>query len=374
MPEPLRSEDTDLTRLIARIQQQHGGAARIVYHDTVRKGGVLGFFTQELHRVAYLVDEPAGAAAEVSAGHATPSSIEPAPAWQSVDELLDQADAADGPAAGIALGTEQVDEFAQILRETFNSAPASTEETATPSAVAAFDPLPDLRPVNLASVTRIGGGRESSVFQTVEDALSELPPSPDAPSRAGEVLALVGPLTAALSTATSLTNRLHLPPSNVRFAGLATHPVGQLMTTGTPPSVDTPAEARRLRNELCSSPTPSVVVIPTDATEQCGRDPWVHDIVAGLAPTAVWVLVDATTKAEDNHRLLSELPAADALVIHSMQATVNPQTVRELGVPIALIDGRKPDSYAASSMLLGALRSVSAGRDSMTGHAVRQAR
>lgn len=364
MPEPLRSEDTDLTRLIARIQQQHGGAARIVYHDTVRKGGVLGFFTQEVHRVAYLLEEPAEAAAVVPVEHAMPSAIEPAPAWQSVDDLLDQADASDGPAVGMTLGTEQLDEFAQLLRETFSSVPAATDETATAGSTPAFDPRPEPPALNLASVTRIGGaaGRESSAFQAVQDALSELPPSPDAPSGAGEVLVLIGPLTAALSTATSLTSRLHLPARNVRVAGLATHPVGQLLTAGAPPSVATPAEARRLHNELCSSPTPSVVVIPTDATERCGRDPWLHDIVAALAPTAVWLLVDATTKTEDNHRLLSELPAADALVIHSMQATVNPQTVRDLGLPIALIDGRKPDSYAASSMLLGALRSVSGGR------------
>lgn len=370
MPEPFRSEDTDLTRLIARIQQEHGGAARIVYHDTVRKGGVLGFFAQEVHRVAYLVgDESADAATETDRLTAPepadptawwdealpavgPEQASPVVAWQSVDDLLDQADAADGPttaATGITLDAGRLDDFAQILREAFNSTPVASVES--PAA-------------NLASVTPIGGGtgRESSVFQTVEDALTDLPPSPDAPRGAGEVLALAGPLTPALTAATSLSRQLHLSAGSVRVAGLATHPVAQLLASAGSASIATPADARRLGDELRSSPTPSVVVIPTDATEDTGRDPWIDDIVRALAPTALWVLVDATTKAEDSRRMLSELPPADAVVVHAMQATLNPETVRGLGLPIALIDGRKPDSYATSTMLLSALRSVSSSR------------
>ena len=57
MPEPLVSEDSDLGRLMQTVHSQAG--ARILYQDTVRRGGVLGFFAREVHRVAYQVPEPA---------------------------------------------------------------------------------------------------------------------------------------------------------------------------------------------------------------------------------------------------------------------------------------------------------------------------
>lgn len=57
MAEPLLSEDTDLARLITNIRAEHGDAATIIYHDTVRRGGVAGFFAREVHRVAYRLAE-----------------------------------------------------------------------------------------------------------------------------------------------------------------------------------------------------------------------------------------------------------------------------------------------------------------------------
>ena len=58
MPEPLVCEDTSLTRLMETVQKTPG--ARILYQDTVRRGGVLGFFAREVHRVAYVADAAAG--------------------------------------------------------------------------------------------------------------------------------------------------------------------------------------------------------------------------------------------------------------------------------------------------------------------------
>lgn len=52
MPEPLVCEDTSLERLMDTVHETPG--ARILYQDTVRKGGVLGFFAREVHRVAYI--------------------------------------------------------------------------------------------------------------------------------------------------------------------------------------------------------------------------------------------------------------------------------------------------------------------------------
>ena len=52
MPEPLVCEDSSLTRLMETVNETPG--ARILYQDTVRRGGVFGFFAREVHRVAYI--------------------------------------------------------------------------------------------------------------------------------------------------------------------------------------------------------------------------------------------------------------------------------------------------------------------------------
>src|SRR5436305_13732421 len=57
MPEPLVCEDSSLTRLLETVHKTP--AARILYQDTVRRGGVLGFFAREVHRVAYVAEEQA---------------------------------------------------------------------------------------------------------------------------------------------------------------------------------------------------------------------------------------------------------------------------------------------------------------------------
>ena len=61
MNEPLVCEDTDLDRLLETIRTEHGDAADILYQDSVRRGGMMGFFAQEVHRVVYRVADPANA-------------------------------------------------------------------------------------------------------------------------------------------------------------------------------------------------------------------------------------------------------------------------------------------------------------------------
>jgi hypothetical protein len=53
MLEPLVCEDSSLVRLMETVHSEPG--AQVLYQDTVRRGGVLGFFAREVHRVAYVV-------------------------------------------------------------------------------------------------------------------------------------------------------------------------------------------------------------------------------------------------------------------------------------------------------------------------------
>lgn len=389
MPEPLRSEDTDLAKLVARIQAEHGDNARIVYHDTVRRGGVLGFFAREVHRVAYLVDETIGGQVDDPATAATAASA------GSVEELLDLADAADGPEHGpISIGADQVDDFAQLLREALradalpidgvplagvptewptqhptNDVPTEPEQHRTMHTVSGARDA-DLPFRGLASVTTIGAGafqvtgQGADIFGAVEAALAELPPCPELPRAAGEVLALVGPLTPVLATAASLATDMRIAEDDIWIAGLAAHPVGRLLTGRPRRDIADAEEARRVRFNLVSSPTPSIVVVVTDGAGGDPGDPWPNEIVMALAPTATWLLIDATTKIADARQTVAAMPAADALAVHSVRATTSPASARDLGLPIALIDGRRPDNFLSSTMLLGALRSASTSQAS----------
>lgn len=74
MPEPLVSEDTDLNRLLDTVQCTPG--ARILYQDTVRRGGLFGFFAREVHRIAYDTAPAAPAARAGLAGRAETRSGE----------------------------------------------------------------------------------------------------------------------------------------------------------------------------------------------------------------------------------------------------------------------------------------------------------
>lgn len=103
MPDPLVSEDSDLQRLLETVHSQPG--AEILYQDTVRRGGMFGFFAREVHRVAYRVAEPGtatepGTAIEPDlAGDpltAEPFAAQPfAAGLPALDDLLATADAAE---------------------------------------------------------------------------------------------------------------------------------------------------------------------------------------------------------------------------------------------------------------------------------------
>lgn len=91
MPEPLVCEDSDLTRLMETVQETPG--AQILYQDTVRRGGLLGFFAREVHRVAYVA---AGDTAELSG----PAGQAGAHRGSDYSELLAMADSVSDASEG----------------------------------------------------------------------------------------------------------------------------------------------------------------------------------------------------------------------------------------------------------------------------------
>src|SRR3954453_22376633 len=107
MPEPLVSEDTSLTRLLETVYQTPG--AQILYQDTVRRGGVLGFFAREVHRVAYL------------AGEQTTDDVEPGDAGED--------ESGESPIASLLASAEAAE---ARLRQAEAARPAAAAQPAAP--------------------------------------------------------------------------------------------------------------------------------------------------------------------------------------------------------------------------------------------------
>jgi hypothetical protein len=404
MPGPLVSEGADLELLLAEVNAQPG--AQILYQDRVRRGGVCGFFTREVHRIAYRVADEGAAgeqladdlpaaevlAAEVSDGQpwvasgtspaaelyaGVPAASQPGSALPELDDLLATAEAAEAPTgAGAPM------DFATLLRTLTEADPHPGADSAAAPVAGGPTALPDRpaladrpEPVRQRSnVTAIGKpdararlemlmqlrqvGVPVSVnprtdthtlYEALESILEELPAPALPPRSAGDVLAVVGESGAALQAARTCAAMLRIPAESIGVAGLAEPGTDHPVITGQ-------AEALRLRTELRRADLPSIVVIATDATVAGPDDPWAAEMLAALCPTAVWAVVDARWKTEDSRAQLDRLGRVDALVVHSAQLSASPASVWDLDLPLGLLDGRAASTFAWTGLLFPLLR------------------
>ncbi|HTZ44218.1 MAG TPA: hypothetical protein VMB79_10170 [Jatrophihabitans sp.] len=392
MPEPLVCEDTSLTRLMETVHSTPG--ARILYQDTVRRGGVLGFFAREVHRVAYLVESGGATAerAEAAAVDGLLDDLEP-PLQVSVGQAAEPAgDAAQPDFASVlsryVMAEEQpvaepdlpamalVAELAASEPDGGGTAgdPApAAEAVPTVEAVPECDAAATVEAVPAAVTPLLGRGREArnrlemlmqlrqvgvpvslnpsvpvqGTYEALEDILAQLPKPPELPAGAGQVLVIVGEGAPALHAARTISRMLRLKLSSIVAAGLGTGMGAGLR------KVSGPDEAVLLRAELAVAPTPTVVVVATDGAGAGPDDPWPAELVTAFAPASVWAVVDARWKSDDSHAHLARLPRAEALVVHSAELSASPATVWELELPIALLDDRRPTDFVWLGMLIG---------------------
>jgi uncharacterized protein (DUF2237 family) len=396
MPEPLVCEDISLTRLLETVHKTPG--ARILYQDTVRRGGVLGFFAREVHRVAYLAEEQlAEPVADSTAPDGIPGALEQSPfadllasAEAAEDRLRQPVDQPVEPAAA---------DFASLLRryvdqsETADTEPPDTEpqdiepQTAgTASQAEAAEPAvaEATRPVSLAyrsddadeplaGVTSLGlrgrdargrmelllqlrqvgvpvslnpGAGVQNPYEALQDVLEQLPAPAELPTRAGQLIVLVGEGAAAIRAARTVSRMLRLRLGSIVAAGTDSVVGGPIRR------ISSPAEAALLREELAAANTPSVLAIATDGAGTDAEDPWPAAMLAALRPAVVWAVVDARWKSEDSQAQLGRLPRVDGLVVHSAELSASPASVWELDLPIGLLDDRRPSGFIWLGMLV----------------------
>jgi len=401
MPEPLVCEDSDLQRLLETVHSQPG--AEVLYQDRVRRGGVLGFFAREVHRVAFRVPTEGEDAATAEADRVDPDSVAdvspapmaaifplatgpaeelPQPAEPSpLDDLLASVEAAESAGqqatAPVSADKPPQHHFAELLRTLTEDEDAEAGPMVTEQASPATPPVAPEQPASRTNVTAFGRpdararlemlmqlrqvgvpmsvnprADTHSLYEALESILDELPAPAVPPRGAGQVLAVVGESGAALQAALTCAAMLRIPRSGIGLAGLPEH-----LSDGLEHQVISgPQEALRLRSELSRADLPAIVVIATDTTEAGADDPWAAEMLAALRPAAVWAVVDARWKTEDSRAQLNRLGRVDALVVHSAQLSASPASVWDLDLPLGLLDGRAASTFAWTGLLFPLLR------------------
>jgi hypothetical protein len=418
MSEILYAEGPDLERVLARIRFEHGVEIRVLTVSYPRRGGVAGFFPREICAVSYeICAEPAAP---------TPEAVIPSPEEvveigssepiaEVLSDLIDSADAADGPASLQVLRPKRIptaklpgpsaparpagplrideavaldsaldaphpsvldDDFAAILaaavtrpahpmptapgpspRQAIDDLaeershragssrpePEPTSERPQPPAKARLGVLAALREVGVPVPLNPESG-ETSLYRAVEQVIEQLPAAPRPPRRPGEILALVGPLTEAMKIASILADELRIPQRAVWV-------VDPTDRGGFDQVIRGPRDAARHADSMCLQETPSIVVVDTAPDDTLIGDDvsWCAEILAAVAPQAVWALIDASRKTADVAAELERLGRVDALAVYSVTKTSSPATVWDLDIPVALLDGRpaSPGVWAA---------------------------
>ncbi|GLW93164.1 hypothetical protein [Actinokineospora globicatena] len=148
----------------------------------------------------------------------------------------------------------------------------------------------------------------------------------------GKVIVVAGALQEATAAAEWICQKMRLGPGAVQVAG--PDQIGRGRVLG-------PEHAAELAYDLKRNPVPSVVAIAA-AVEDPDGGRWAGAVAKALGARHIVAAVDATRKTADLRRHLADLGGVDALAVHGAAASADPDSVRELGLPILTIDGVAP--------------------------------
>jgi hypothetical protein len=196
--------------------------------------------------------------------------------------------------------------------------------------------------------------RPSTVGQQLHTALraslTRLPTAPPAINRAGGVLAIVGPLSQALSVAREIAEELGLPAATsvaVATSGAGSPDVADKQVLhGTAEAADRRAAWRRRSN---------LTVVAVDAPLTATGAAEARAFLAALSPSATWGAVEATRKAQDVAAWTRALGGVHALALTDVEDTADPAAVLELGIPVSRLGGRPATPRAWATLLTGRL-------------------
>jgi hypothetical protein len=172
-----------------------------------------------------------------------------------------------------------------------------------------------------------------------------LPPAPEVPTGAGEVLFVVGPGIETLRAARSLAVTLRLDPEKVQWATR-----GDLVGLAPEASRVATTDAAIDRRQAAAS-AGTVTIVAVDAPLRADAY-WMTQMLTIWSPIAVWAVVEATRKPEDVEPWLAGLSRVDALIVQDTDLSADPAAVlRRVAAPVALLDGVRATPHRWASLL-----------------------
>ena len=168
-------------------------------------------------------------------------------------------------------------------------------------------------------------------------SLRALPKPPRMTSRAGTVIAVVGPLPAARELATQLAQELALPHTAV------------VSSAASGSGLRTPAQARSRREAWSRRRHATIVVVDTPLTAAGALS--ARALLDALEPASTWGVVEATRKPRDVGAWTRAIGRVDALALTCVDETADPAAVLELGIPVARLGARKATAALWATLL-----------------------
>lgn len=208
-------------------------------------------------------------------------------------------------------------------------------------------PAPDV----LGCLDTLTGTEDAAAYLQLALArsLHGLPAVPAVPTGSGRLLVVAGELDRAWEVARRLAVEAGADAADVRVAAPKRprrRVERRLLVTGVDDAEMLMSERRR---------TKAVTVVALDAPVSARPDPFCHDLLDALVPTAVWGVASATHKGEDVAAWAEALGGLDALAVVDAASSTSPGTLLELGIPVASLDGRAATPALWAAVLVGQL-------------------
>ena len=197
-----------------------------------------------------------------------------------------------------------------------------------------------------------GAADPPAVYRRLLSWVESRPPAPMMAPSPGQVIAVVGELSAAMRVARTVAFELGVDPSMIHLAVPATStghdvPVGRLLSE--------PGDIAARRHRWREASGSTIVVI--EAALPTAARTWLTSVVSALAPTFTWAVAQASTKVADVVAWAELVGDVDAVALENVPATGDPASSLAGPLPIGLLDGRR-----ASVSLWMAMLTMDGGR------------
>lgn len=190
-----------------------------------------------------------------------------------------------------------------------------------------------------------GAEEPTDVCRRILEWVESRPGAPMFVSMPGQVIVVVGEITAAMRVAAVLAPELKVDPSAIHLAVSASStshdvPMGRLLSEVPVGRLLSDVSDIAMRRTRWQHSVGSTIVV-VEAGLPLSDRAWLTAVVSALAPTFTWAVAQASTKVRDVVSWASVVGNVDALALMNVQVTGDPASALAGPLPIGLLDGQR---------------------------------